>query len=179
MAANWIADNQRAPQPPDYFLQRIFDYDSMLVVMPSRETLGAYVLARRKQFGPGITTQALDAVYTKADTKMCIMHNTVPVCMMYQHGASWDTDQIIRTLAARDLWAIGGADKAADLLEAQEAAEKLATKQAIRDDLYNRSGAAWRSYQARTGQSSNLFHARPATPLAKDPPSTGLVTVPE
>lgn len=158
MTSNWVADNSRAPKPPQYFLQRIYDYDAMLVVLPSRDTPGAYVLARKKQWGPGITSAAIDAVYTKQDTKMCILNGCVPVCMMFQSGVSWDPEQIIEKLDARDIWKHGGADKVADLLEAQEEKAKAKTQAEIRDDLYNRSGDAWRSYQARTGQSSIKFH---------------------
>ena len=160
--SNYVADNRRMPAPPAYFLQRIADYDSWLVILPSRTRPGAYVIARRKQFGPGITEAAIDAIYANPDTKMCVMNGCVPVCMMFATGNSWDPEPILAKLAARDIWAHGGADAFADKLEAQEAAEKAATRKAIRDDLYNRSGAAWRSYQARTGQSSNLFHNRPS-----------------
>jgi hypothetical protein len=70
---------------------------------------------------------------------------------MYKTGPSWDVDAIIRTLAARDMWAHGGPDKVADMLEAQEAAEKEKIQAATRDDIRNRSFAAWDSYKARTG----------------------------
>lgn len=155
---NWCADGRAIDPPPRYFLQRLYDFDAMLILMPSREQLGAYVLGRRKQWGPGLTEQAIDAVYTKADTKMCILHGAVPVCMVFKTGtSSWNPDPLIRSLQARDLWAHGGADKVADLLEAQEAAAEAANKKRIRDDIYERSGEGWRSYQARTGQSSLKF----------------------
>ncbi len=158
---NWIRDNGNAEQPPAYFLQRLYDFDAMLVLMPSRNMPGAYVLGRRKQFGPGLTEAAISAVYTKADTVMAVVNGTVPVCMVFKPvKGSWNPDPLIRTLMARDLWAHGGADKVADMLEAQEDAATKATQQAIRDDLYNRSGDAWRSYQARTGQSNIQFHDR-------------------
>jgi hypothetical protein len=173
---NWVADNQNAPQPPPYFLQRIYDYDAMLVVMPSRDNPGAYVIARRKQFGPGVTPAAIDAVYTKADTKMCILHNTVPVCLMMQTGTSWDPEQIIEKLFHRDIWRHGGADKVADMLEEQEAAAQAKIDADIRDDLYNRSGDAWRSYQARTGQSNIQFNGRHERPV--DSPPNGEVAAP-
>lgn len=178
MTSNWIADNGNAPKPPNYFLQRIFDYDAMLVVIPSRDNPGAYVIARRKQFGPGVTPAALDAVYTKADTKMCILHNTVPVCLMMQNGCSWDPSQIIERLFARDLWAHGGADRVADMLEAQEVAAQAKIDAAIRDDIYNRSGDAWRSYQARTGQSSIHFKELVPTSQADSLPA-GEVAAPD
>jgi hypothetical protein len=73
---------------------------------------------------------------------------------MYKTGPTWNPDPIIETLKARDLWAVGGGDKAADLLEAQEDAAAAKLKAEIRDDIWNRSGDAWRSYKARTGQST-------------------------
>lgn len=179
MTNNWIADNQKAPKPPDYFLQRIYDYDAMLVVIPSRDNPGAYVIARRKQFGPGITPAALDAVYSKADTKMCILNNAVPVCLMMQNGSSWDPDQIIEKLYWRDIWAHGGADAVADRLEAQEDAAKAKIDADIRDDLYNRSGDAWRSYQARTGQSTIKFKDNYPAPSSADSLPSGEVAAPD
>ncbi len=156
---NWNPDGQAIDAPPAYFLQRLYDFDAELVLMPSRERPGAYVLGRRKQWGPGLSEAAVDGVYTKPDTKMAILNGTVPVCMVFKPvNGSWSPDPLIRTLMARDIWAHGGADKVADMLEAQEDAEKKATQAAIRDDLYNRSGDAWRSYQARTGQSTIKFN---------------------
>ena len=151
---NYIADNTRVDVPPAYFLQRIWDQDAMLVILPRRHVPGAYVIARRKQFGPGLTEKALDAQFTQPDTKMCILNGCVPVCLMYHTGVGWDPEPIIRSLQARDLWTHGGGDKVADMLDAQDEAEKAKTRQAIRDDLYNRSGDAYRSYQHRTGQST-------------------------
>ena len=159
---NYIPDNTRMAVPPAFFLQRIWDQDALLVVLPSRHVPFAYVIARRKQFGPGLTSAAIET-YTQPDTKMCILHGCVPVCMMYRTGSTWDADPIIRSLKARDLWAHGGADKVADQLDEQDAAEKQKIRDQTRDDLWNRSGDAWRSYQHRTGQ-SNLGSGRSATP---------------
>ena len=152
---NYIPDNTLAEVPPAYFLQRIWDQDAMLVVIPSKKVPGAYVIARRKQYGVGLTEAAIDAQIDQPDTKMCIMNGCVPVCLMYKTGASWDADPIIRSLQARDLWAHGGADKVADMLEADEEAAKAKTAKDIRDDLYARSGDGWRAYQSRTKQTTN------------------------
>jgi hypothetical protein len=155
---NWNSDGRSVDTPPAYFLQRLYDFDAELVLMPSREQPGAYVLGRRKQWGPGLTEATIGAIYTKADTKMAILNGCVPVCMVFKPvSGSWSPDGLIAKLAARDIWTHGGANKVADMLEAQEDAAKAANAQAIRDDLYNRSGDAWRSYQARTGQSSIKF----------------------
>jgi hypothetical protein len=154
MPANYISDIPTAEVPPAFFLQRIYDYDAMLVLMPSKKVPGAYVIARKRQFAAGISDKAIEGTIEQPDTKMCLTHGVVPVCLMYKTGPTWDVDAIIRTLMARDTWAVGGGDKAADLLEEQEEAAKAKTAKEIHDDLYNRSGDAWRSYQARTGQST-------------------------
>jgi len=151
---NYIADNKLAEVPPPYFLQRLYDQDAMLVVIPSRNVPSAYVIARKKQWGPGLTDAAIDGISTQPDTKMCVKYGCVPVCLMYKTGTSWNPDPIIRSLQARDMWAHGGPEKVADLLEAQEAAAKVKQQKATRDDMWNRSGDAWRSYQHRTGQTS-------------------------
>lgn len=156
----YIPDNVRMETPPEYFLQRLYDQDQDLRLLPSRSRPFAYVLARKRRMSAGPVPQALKDTVLNPDTQMCWHYGLVPVCMVFKTGASWNPDPLIRSLKARDMWAIadgmGGAqsrgDKIADLLEAQEDAEKAATKRAIRDDLWNRSGSAWRSYQARTGQ---------------------------
>ena len=155
LGVNYIPDNLLAEVPPAYFLQRIWDQDAMLRVIPSRKVPGAYVIARRKQYSAGLTEAAIDAQIDQPDTKMCIMNGCVPVCLMFKTGPSWDADPIIRSLQARDLWAHGGADKVADMLEEQEAKDKAASDKAIRDEIYERSGEGWRSYQARTKQTTN------------------------
>jgi hypothetical protein len=154
VGVNYLPDNERMPIPPAWFMQRIWDQDAMLVVLPSRRVLFAYVIARRKQFGPGLTEAAIDAQYSNPDTKMCILYGCVPVCLMYKTGPTWDADTIISKLQARDLWAHGGADKVTDMLEAEEDAEKQRLRKQIRDELWERSGEGWRTYQHRTGQST-------------------------
>ncbi len=171
----YVPDNQRMAVPPAWFLQRIHDYDPLLVLMPSRQVPFAYVVARYKQRTRGLTDAALTAS-TTPDTKMCIQYGCVPVCLMYRTGPIWNADSILRSLAARDLWAHGGADAYCDKLEAQEAADKQKIKDDIRDDLWNRSGDAWRSYQHRTGQTNlhtkDVQQPRRGAADTKQPPST-------
>jgi hypothetical protein len=173
---NWNPDGRTIDAPPSYFLQRLYDFDAELVLMPSRERPGAYVLGRRKQWGPGLTEKAIDSVYTKADTKMAILAGCVPVCMVFKPvSGAWTPDGLIATLAARDIWAHGGAEKVADLLEAQEDAAKEAIRKKTRDDIYERSGDGWRSYQARTGQSSIKFKDNYPTKTQETPaPGSGV-----
>lgn len=148
------------PVPPEYFLQRIYDYDALLVVFPSTPHPGSYVIARRRERTKGISGDAVIPGVTNPDTLICIKMGWIPVCVMVQTGTSWNPDQIIARLQARDIRAHGGPEKVADALEAQETADDAARKQAVRDDLWNRSGDGWRTYQARTGASSIKFNDR-------------------
>jgi hypothetical protein len=152
----YIPDNPRMETPPAWFLQQIHDFDAYLVLLPSRLRPFAYVLARRRQLSAGLTDKAVEDSITVSDTKMCLTYGCMPVCLIFKTGPTWDADRIIRSLRARDLWAHGGADRVADMLEAQEDAEREKLRQEIRDDMWNRSGDAWRSYQARTGQRVSL-----------------------
>lgn len=98
--------------------------------------------------------KALEATIDQPDTKMVMAHGCVPVTLMYRIGTGWNIDTVIEQLRRRDMWAVGGGEKAADLLDAADKQREDSNKKAIRDDMYARSGDAWRSYQARTGQRS-------------------------
>lgn len=176
VGVNFYADNPRMAIPPAWFLQRIYDYDAMLVMLPSRTKPFAYVLARRRQFGAGISEKAIEDSITVSDTKMCLLYGLVPVCLVIRHGSTWDADPVIRSLQARDLWAQGGADKVADRLEAEEDAEREKTRQQTRETLWHLSGDAYRSYKRRTGQAVSMTDPRAASghrASATRPPTSG------
>ena len=108
MVRVYIADNQRMSAPPAWFCQRLYDYDSQLVLLPSRYKPYAYVIARRSRLGRrGLTGNAIADTITQPDTKMCMQYGCVPVCLMFQHGSQWNADTVLNKLKARDLWAAG------------------------------------------------------------------------
>lgn len=156
IGVNYLPLNPKMSEPPAYWLQRLFDYDNMLVVFPSFNRPYAYVLARRRQLTAGLSDKALDSVLTNPDTKAALQHGLVPVSLIFRTGVTWSIDNIIESLKARDIWAAGGGDKFADKMDAVDAAETKRKQAAVRDDMWMRSGDAWRSYQARTGQRSKL-----------------------
>ena len=158
-AQNYIADNPKMAQPPAYWLQRLYDYDALLVVLPSRQTPFAYVLARKARRTAQLTPAGVYSV--ESDTGMCASYGLVPVCLVYKSGSGWSIDNVIAELQSRDIWRQGGGEKAADMLDERDAKQAEKIKADIRDDMYNRSGDAWRSYQARTGQRSKLNASTP------------------
>jgi hypothetical protein len=171
LGRTYFEGDAQLPVPPEYFLQRIYDYDALLVMFPSQVRVGAYVVARRRENSPGLTSAALAAV-ANPDTKTCMAMGWVPVCIMFQVGLNWNPEPLIAKLTARDIRANGGADKVADLLEQQEADAEVARKKALRDDLWDRSGEGWRTYQARTGASSIQFHGEVKAPVSETTVST-------
>lgn len=162
VGVNFLPLNPKMATPPFYFLQRIFDYDNQLVLFPSWSVPFAYVIARRRRLTAGLTDKALEDTISNPDTKAALHHGLVPVTLMYRTGESWNADPVIRSLMSRDVWRHGGAEKVADALDAADDKKQKKLKADIRDDMWNRSGDAWRSYKARTGQQVSL--AAPAVP---------------
>lgn len=152
MPSNYLNLNSNMAVPPAFWLQRLFDFDDQLVVFPSFVVPFAYVLARKRRLTKGITDTALEATIDQKDTKTCLAYGLVPVSLIYRTGVTWSIDNIIANLQSRDIWAQGGAEKVADNMDAADTLREKTVKASVRDDLYNRSGDAWRSYQARTGQ---------------------------
>ena len=171
---NYIPDNPKMAEPPAYVLQQLYDFDADLVLLPSRHVPYAYVIARRRKFTAGLTDKALESVIDQPDTKMCMALGLVPVSLMYKLGPTWTIDKVIESLKRRDIWAHGGAEKVATMLDEQDEANRKKIKADIRDDFWNRSGDAWRSYQARTGQRSKVRygHETQAERRERTAPST-------
>ena len=172
---NYLDHDAKMAVPPAFWLQRLYDFDAELVVFPSRHVPYAYVLARKRRVASQ-TDRALATTITQPDTRFCLGHGLVPVTMIYRYSqASWSIDNILASLRRRDIWTHGGGDKMADALDGQEAAEDSANKQAVRDDMWARSGDAWASYNRRTGQrvSSPGMGSERHVPTAGSSSSTG------
>ena len=147
---NYIVDRNpfQLSAPPAWWLQQLYDYDSQLVVVPSRQE-SIYRLARRTWNRPGI--QLMADIHREKDTAMLASYGLVPVTTIIGWGI-WGTN-IFNSLRARDIWAHGGAEKFVKLEEDAEAEAERKKKAAIRDDMWVRSGDAWQSYKQRTRQS--------------------------
>lgn len=158
---NYLDVDSKMAAPPAFWLQRLHDFDKDLVVFPSAQTPFAYVLARKARRTGGMSQSGPMFDNALPDTKFCLARRMLPVSMIFRHNAvSWSIDNILRDLKARDIWAAGGGEKMADQIDAVDDAARQKTAKGIRDDFYNRSGDAWRSYQARTGQRTKLNRQR-------------------
>lgn len=164
---NWIPDLNKwnLPEPPEWFLKRLYDFDPMLVLVPSRiSVLGerpAYLLCRRRQRTAGIGDVAL-LDNKHPDTNMCYALGVLPIApLRFKTATTGFTqgglDALLAELRARDTWAISGGadgngDAVVDAIEAAEAAQKAAERKTLKDNFYHMGRDAWRSIKARSGQ---------------------------
>jgi hypothetical protein len=162
MATNWIEGRNpyKLSQPSPWWLQLLFDYDPLLVVMPSVKDC-AYRLCRRVP-RHGQLGRLVTHLHTHPDTVQMINHGLVPVSTL----TTWATrsDKIIRDLMACDTSRVGGAEKASDMLEARERRAADRQDRQLATDLDHVSGEAFRSLQFRNG--SAIAVTRPARPSA-------------
>lgn len=167
MLPNWIPDANRwnLPAPPDWFLQRLWDFDAQLTLIPSRQKVKgerpAYLLCRRRQFSAGLGDVAmLDNKHP--DTNMCVALGLVPIApLRFKTAQTGFTmggcDALINELKSRDQWAISGGptgdpDAVWKQVEYAEELQARRDKAALRDKFYHMARDAWRSLKARTGQ---------------------------
>jgi hypothetical protein len=179
---NWIEDDNlhHLPTPPGWALKKFYDFDHMLVIIPSRNrpVLGEqpqYLLARRAMQSAGLGREALFE-NQHPDTNMLWRHGLVPIApLRWKSGdQTWrerDVDLLLAELKRRDTWAqadaAGGLDAFVDQIEATERANEQKQRQDIREMFYHMGRDAWRSLKARTGQRNKRasdYHgvARPA-----------------
>jgi hypothetical protein len=154
---NWFPDTNKfmLPKPPAWWLKRLHDQDAELVVFPSR-LRPAYILARRRSSSLAMPKSValandLDRMTHAGDGDVMAAHGLVHVENILGGFGNW-TDNIFHELRRRDIWAAGGADKFNNLIVESEQAARDKQRKDMLDDIDHRSGDAFRSYQARTGQ---------------------------
>lgn len=165
---NYIADQNRfgLETPPRWWLQGLYDFDSELVVIPSR-TEPLLRLCRRTTNTPGLQHAAV--LDRHADTAMMVSHKVVPVTSITVRNRAWDLVGVVQTLKARDIWEAGGAEKAADMLDRRDSDERAQVRERLRDDLGARARDAYRSMMARIGarnKRASDYHGAARTPGA-------------
>ena len=161
-ATNWIADENKfgLAQPPDWWLQWLFDFDHRLVVLPSRKSRTSYLLAIRRLHSVGLGDAAM-LDNSHPDTNMCYVHGLLPISPLHITGTNPFTEAtaatLIAKLRARDTWDTGSKAAAQDgevyaaAVEAAEVEQKKRDKAALRESFFHRGRDAWRSLTARTG----------------------------
>src|SRR3990167_5634260 len=95
IGVNFFPTNPNVATPPQYVLQRFFDFDADLVLFPSVTTPFAYVIARRARRTGGMNIHDPAFATAQPDTKFCVQHHWLPVSLLYKTGISWDVDRVL------------------------------------------------------------------------------------
>jgi hypothetical protein len=161
---NWIEgpNPYGMAKPPDYFLTDMAVFDAELVIFPSAEQ-PCYRLCRRvKRAAPisfvGKMRNKAGAREDRFDHKVLVKAKLVPVISL-QPFPQWGP-KILSDLALADVWRHGGADKAADTLDARDRQAERATDIQIADEASARAHAAWSAYKWGSGQRLDLGNVR-------------------
>jgi hypothetical protein len=135
-------------EPPAWFLQQLAVFDPDLVIFPSQEE-AVFRVARRVRRMPPTAQVSFTLLRHRPDTRIYAQHRLVPVTTIL--SGRW-SPAIFADLAERDLWRVGGADRACDLLEAREAADEARQRRALASDARDLAGLAWHMKQSRLGE---------------------------
>lgn len=144
------------PAPPAWWLQAMKDFDSQLVLFPSRVRQG-YVMARRRfktLARPDLLKLDESTLRMQAgqDGATMATHKLIFVQHLYLGGTRiWNT-LVFEDLRGRDTFEAGGGEKFVQRLEASEAEQDRRAKALLLDDLDQRARDAYRSYKARSGE---------------------------
>lgn len=134
--------------PPQWWLQKLNDFDPSLVVVPSRQGF-YYRLAQRRKLN--LSEKFInDMLFNESDTKMLAGYSLVPVTTILA-TAFW-SDLMFKDLEERAPWRNGGAEKVIKHIEDREfdAHTKMLKRNDQRMTDYAKDG--WKLYQQKTGQ---------------------------
>jgi hypothetical protein len=167
MLPNWLPAKNTwdLPAPPDWFLQKLYNFDEQLVLFPSQAAprVGEkphYVLARRRQLTAGMSDLAI-LENKHPDTNLMIAHGLVPIGpLRLKKGVNTFTEaglvSLLEDLEGRDQWKLTGGLKDPDAgwkaLEAAERKQLQKQRRSLKDMFAHMARDAYRSLKARTGQ---------------------------
>jgi len=158
---NYIVDLNKfqLSGPPVWFLQRLWDFDSSLVIVPSRQSCVYRLAQRRKLTLPeNIVNEAL---FKQSDTQMLASYNLVPVTSIIA-TVNWSNPFIFEELRKRAPHRLGGAEAVNKMLDEQDEKDELDRRAATDDHLTYLSKDAWNLYLKKVGLRSHMYSPKTA-----------------
>lgn len=153
---NYIVDQNRfsLAGPPKWWLHQLWDFDSSLVVVPSRQGF-YYRLAQRRPLK--LTDQVVnDALFNESDTRMLARYSLVPVTTILA-TANWSNPYMFESLRLRAPWRMGGADKVNKMLDDQDVKDEFDRRAATDEYLTYLGKDAWKLYNKKIGLRSHMW----------------------
>lgn len=151
---NFIVDENRfnLAGPPKWWLQKLWEFDPELVVLPSRQGF-YYRLAQRNRKLTLPEQMAQEILKEQADTRMLASYALVPVTTILA-TANWSNPLMWVDLEQRAPWRQGGAEKVIKHIEDAEFDKHLRTLKEEDERLEGRAKEAWKAYQYKAGSTS-------------------------
>ena len=140
--------------PPNWWLAKLWHFDSSLVVIPSKQQC-LYRLAQRRP--PNIaTTLTNDSLFKDSDTRMLASHGLIPVTSILA-TANWSNPFLFEELRRRAPWRLGGAEKVNADLDMRDQQDEL-DKRAAQDDINTQVARdGWNLYNKKIGVRSHMY----------------------
>lgn len=160
---NYIVDQNRykLAGPPDWWLQRLWDFDDSLVVIPSRQSF-CYRLAQKRPLS--LKEQMVHELSREqSDSQMMATYGLVPVTTIVANP-NWDNPLMFQELAERAPWRQGGAEKVIQHIEAREAEKDAAIDRQNDEMTTGLSKDGWKLYRKKIGLGRSWHGAAAPTP---------------
>lgn len=153
---NWISDLNKfkLAGPPQWFLQRLMDFDDSLVVIPSRQGF-YYRLAQRRKLNLS-EKMVQEALFQQSDTQMLAAYGLVPVTTILS-TVNWGNPFIFEELSQRAPWRQGGhvaVNQRLDDLDMKKDLDAAAKNDEHQTYL---SKDAWKLYRKKIGLGRTIF----------------------
>jgi len=147
---NYIPDINRfqLAGPPVHWLRKLWDFDSSLVVIPSRQACIYRLAQRRKLNLPEHITN--NALFNESDTRMLASYGLIPVTSILP-TANWSNPYLFQELENRDPHRNGGGNECADRLYTQDAEVERDLAQRTDEQLTYLGKDAWKYYNKKIG----------------------------
>lgn len=143
---NYIVDENKfkLAGPPTWWLRKLWDFDSSLVVVPSRQDCVYRLAQKRKLNLPAHIVN--DALFNQSDTQMLASYSLVPVTTIIA-TANWSNPYMFVELSNRAPWRQGGAEKVIADIEGRELSAEM-KKDAETDAILTETAKdAWKYYK--------------------------------
>lgn len=156
---NWVEDTNRfnLAKPPDYWLKQLWDFDSSLVVVPSRQS-PVYRLAQRRKLTLPMK-MVNDRLFKESDTRMLASYSLIPVTSIMQNP-NWSDPRMFIELHNRAPHRLGGAETVMKKIEEQESRDELQKQMVTNQILDDLGNDAWGYYNKRIGTRTHMYVPR-------------------
>jgi hypothetical protein len=156
--------------PPQWWLQKLWEFDESLVVIPSKQDF-VYRMAQRRP--PDPKAKLVGDLAQDSDSRMMAQYGLIPVTTI-NATARWDNPLMWKDLAERCPWRMGGWDKYEAIMDAKEQEQEL-KKAAVTDDRNTQVAKdGWRYYQKKAGFRSQMY-----SPTVKEKQDKGRMLSPQ